>query len=167
MKKKSIATSIISLVFLFVVSLTFYSCTQESVDVTNEIIEANKGFMKAFNSADMDALVQNYTVDAKLYPPNSDVVVGREVIGKFWTGAMEMGVKKVVLETVNVESYGGSALEVGTYTIYFDGDAVFDYGKYMVAWKKIDGQWQLDQDIWNTSQPLPQTEEVGSTDESM
>jgi len=45
-----------SLAFLFLVCLIFSSSTQGPIDVTNEIMEANKGFMEAFNSGDAKTL---------------------------------------------------------------------------------------------------------------
>jgi hypothetical protein len=30
-----------------------------------------------------------------------------------------------------------------------------DQGKYVVSWKKEEGVWKLDRDIWNTSSPAP------------
>ncbi|GAF78655.1 unnamed protein product, partial [marine sediment metagenome] len=53
------------------------------------------------------------------------------------------------------ESYGNFAIEEGRYTLYAEGDQIADQGKYIVTWKKEDGQWKLHRDIWNTSNPAP------------
>ena len=38
---------------------------------------------------------------------------------------------------------------------FADGDFIIDKGKYFVIWEKVDGQWKLQRDIWNTSNPAP------------
>ena len=136
--------------FLFIVS-----CTQQPVNVSDEINEANNAFMESFNSGDMNTVAQYYTEDAKLFPANSEIIKGRETIEVFWGGAAEMGVRKVKLETTTADGIGNTAIEEGKYTLYTDGDIIIDEGKYIVTWEKVDGKWLLDRDIWNTSYPAP------------
>lgn len=158
MKNKTTMTS--SLAFFFLVCLIFNSCTQGPLDVTSEIMEANKGFMEAFNNGDANALAKNYTSNAKLYPSNSDVIEGQEAIEGFWNAVMNMGIKKALLETVTAESFGNIAIEEGRYELYVEGDQIADKGKYIVIWEKEDGQWKLHQDIWNTSNPAPPSRSI-------
>jgi ketosteroid isomerase-like protein len=157
MKNKATMTS--SFTFFFFVCLIFNSCTQAPIDVTSEITEANKGFMEAFNNGDANALSKNYTSNAKLYPSNSDVIEGQEAIEGFWNAVMTMGINKALLKTVSAESFGDIAIEEGRYELYVEGDQIADQGKYIVIWEKEDGQWKLHQDIWNTSNPAPQSEQ--------
>ncbi len=154
MKNKT--TILKSLAFFFLICFLFNSCTQGPIDVTGEITEANKGFMEAFNSGDAKALAMNYTSNAKLYPPNSDVIEGQEAIEEFWNALMNMGIKKTLLETVTAESFGNIAIEEGRSTVYVEDDQIAGQGKYIVTWKKEDGQWKLHKDIWNTTNPAPQ-----------
>jgi len=138
------------------------SCTTQPIDVSDEIVEANKAFSEAFNTGGIDAMAQLYTENGKLLPTNSEIIQGRENIKTFWSGAGEMGVEKVKLETTSAEGYGNTAIEEGKYTLYTEGDMVIDEGKYIVIWKKVDGQWLLDKDIWNTSYPAPLNLQLGS-----
>jgi len=137
-------------------SLLLIGCTKEPVDVTSEIVNANKAFMEAFDNGDAHALTMNYTKNAKLYPTNSDVIEGQEAIEGFWNTVMNMGIKKALLETVTAEKFGTIAIEEGRYKLFVEGDQIVDQGKYIVTWKKEDGQWKLQRDIWNTSNPAPQ-----------
>ena len=154
MKNKK--TCINSLASLFIIGLILNSCTQGTTDVANEIALANKGFMKAFNNGDAGALAANYTTNAKLFPSNSEVIVGQESIKGFWNAVINMGIKKALLETVTAESQGDVAVEEGTYKLFLEGDQIADKGKYIVIWKKENGQWKLQKDIWNTNNPAPQ-----------
>lgn len=137
-------------------SFLLIGCTKEPVDVTGEIVNANKAFIEAFDNGDAHALTMNYTKNAKLYPSNSDVIEGQEAIEGFWNTVMNMGIKKALLETVTAEKFGNIAIEEGRYKLFVEGDQIVDQGKYIVTWKKEDGQWKLQRDIWNTSNPAPQ-----------
>ncbi len=74
----------------------------------------------------------------------------------FWKSVFDAGIKQAKLETLEVKAMGGSAVEVGKYTLYAEDNQIADSGKYMVSWKKINGQWKLHRDIWNTSLPAAQ-----------
>ena len=94
-----------------------------------------------------------YASDATLCPPNSDFVRGADGIRDFWKGAFNAGIKKVRLETVDVNSFGNFAQETGKYMLFGADDKMIDGGKYVVVWKKEDGSWKLYRDIWNSSAP--------------
>jgi ketosteroid isomerase-like protein len=68
---------------------------------------------------------------------------------------MDMGIKAVKLETVEVERDGNTAYEVGTFTLQGAEGQVLDAGKYVVIWKQEAGQWKLHRDIFNSSRPAP------------
>ncbi|MBD2752972.1 nuclear transport factor 2 family protein [Spirosoma sp. BT704] len=94
-----------------------------------------------------------YTSDAKIYPPGGDTISGNTAIGEFWKGAYGMGIKAAKLDTVEAEPAGDQIVEVGNYTLYGDGNAELDKGKYIVVWKQDGEAWKLHRDIWNTSMP--------------
>lgn len=111
---------------------------------------ANKKFMEAF-AGGASAMGDLYTDDAKIYPPGGDAMSGKSVIGPFWKGAFDAGVKRAKLETVDADPAGDQVIEVGNYTLYGEGDAQIDTGKYIVVWKQEGGSWKIHRDIWNTS----------------
>jgi len=128
--------------------------TEEVVkDVTNEIVEANQVFINHFNNHDGAAIGQLYTENGRLFPTNSPVIEGREAIGSFWSGIFELGINSAELTTVHVESYDDTAVEEGAYKLFGADNSQLDEGKYIIVWKQVDGQWQLDRDIFNTSMP--------------
>ncbi|HCY41223.1 MAG TPA: hypothetical protein DHV48_07705 [Prolixibacteraceae bacterium] len=141
---------IISLLFL-----NFNRCTQAPTDVSSEIKELNNVFMEAFNSGDIKTMAGNYTSNAKLFPANSDAIEGPEAIVGFWTAVKGMGIKRVQLETVIAEKTGNIAIEEGRYKLFVDGDQMADQGKFIVTWEKVNGQWKIARDIWNTNNPAP------------
>jgi uncharacterized protein (TIGR02246 family) len=115
--------------------------------------EATNGqFMAAFKRGDSAALASLYTAQGQLLPANSDFVRGTEAIRGFWQGALDMGVKQVTLETVEVEAHGDTAIEVGRYKLLVGNGSIADAGKYIVIWKNERDAWKLHRDIWTTSQ---------------
>ncbi len=140
---------------LFTAALFISSCTPTLVDVTTEIEEANKAFMDIRKSGDAEALSMFYTIDAKLFPANGELVVGREAIKAFISEDLATASSEILFETISAYGYGDMAIEEGKYKVNVGSQEV-DMGKYIVTWKKEDGQWKLHQDIWNSDLPLPQ-----------
>jgi len=116
---------------------------------------ANQGFMDAVRRGDLPGLVALYTEDGQVLPPNAEIMSGHEAIQAFWASIAAMGVKGVVLETLEAEGHGDTAIEVGAYALSGEGDQVLDRGKYIVIWKQQDRQWKLHRDIFNSSLPAP------------
>lgn len=159
---------IFPLVVILAMGFSLISCqgTQEQAveeevmdmtQVRQAIEEANVKFGEAVRMADAAALADLYTDDARLLPPNSEIITGEEGIEAFWGGGLQMGIREAVLTTVDVLGMGDVVCEIGKYdlTIQPEGqEEVKDSGKYLVIWKKAaDGTWKLHVDIWNTSLP--------------
>jgi uncharacterized protein (TIGR02246 family) len=160
---------VIPLVFLL--CLTF--CCQQAEEAAEEVVaeqpamdlamvgqaieEANLKFGEAVRAGDGATLAGLYTEDARLLPPNSEMIQGRAGIEAYWAGGFQMGIKNIVLTTVELMGMGDLVCEIGKaqVSIQPEGlDAIEDSGKYLVVWKKgEDGMWRLHVDIWNSSLP--------------
>jgi uncharacterized protein (TIGR02246 family) len=123
--------------------------------VRTDIETANREIGKAFSSGDTAALAAFYTEDAAVLPPNSQMIRGRKAIEGFWKGAMGMGVRSIQLNTIDVQSSGDLAYEIGNATMQIQpqgGSASTETVKYVVVWKRQpDNSWKLAADIWNSS----------------
>jgi ketosteroid isomerase-like protein len=97
------------------------------------------------------AVAALYTSDGRLLPVQNDFVTGKEAIKVFWQAAFDAGIKGASLETVEFESHGNSAHEVGKYKLLDADGKVLDHGKFIVIWKKDGETWKLHRDIWTTS----------------
>ena len=115
------------------------------------ITEAIDLWEAAWNAGDAAGMVALYTDDAMLLPPGGEPV-SHEAIQAFWQDAIdEQAGVQIALETLEVDSYGDVAIEVGSY-VFTDADGGhIDHGKYVVMWKNVDGSWRLTRDIWNSS----------------
>ena len=121
-------------------------------NVRDAIASANQKFMDAFSRSDAAGIAALYTEDARLLPPDSQMITGREAIQSFWQGAMDMGLKEAKLDIVEVESAGNLAYEISRFALSGEqpgGESIKLTGKYVVVWKNQDGVWKLHVDIWN------------------
>lgn len=117
-------------------------------------IAAFQAAVAAYDEAAIGAL---YAPDAALLPANMTRVSGTAGIEQFF-GVMEPAKAVLVLTptSIAVAAAGDVALEEGTWTYAFpnpDGTMAQDNGKYLVAWKKSNGTWLMQTDIWNSDNP--------------
>ncbi len=149
-----------ALIVMLISALVFsIQCTtkQEDPDVLmEEITSANNVFMEAFKEGNAAELASLYTDDGKILPPNADMIEGKAGIQGFWQVVMDMGVKEAVLKIVELEGHGDTAIEMSIFKMKDFNGNVLDYGKYIVIWKKVEGNWKLHYDIFNSSVPAQQ-----------
>ena len=120
----------------------------------SEIEKANAQFMTIFKQQDATALSELYSSDCKVLPTGCDVVEGKAGVAKVFQGVMSAGAVTVELKTDEVEPLDaniGLAYERSHYTFYKSDGSVFNHGKYVVIWKKVDGKWLLYTDIFNSN----------------
>ena len=138
-----------------VIPLLLVCVAAQARDVRSDIDAANQKFGAAYARGDATAIAQLYTPQATMFPPGADMVSGRDGIQKVWAGAIQSGLKITGLQTLSVEQYGNAAREIGRFTAEAPNAqkqmAKID-GKYVVVWKRLNGSWMLDSDIWNLNQ---------------
>jgi len=122
-------------------------------DARAAIEAGNRAFEAAMRKGDGAAVAALYTAQAQLLPFGSDVVSGTPAIAKFWQGVIDSGIGGGSLKTLEVESHGGTAHEVGSYALQDKAGKALDHGKYVVIWKQEGGRWKLHRDIWTSSVP--------------
>jgi uncharacterized protein (TIGR02246 family) len=121
---------------------------------TTEIAAVNRAFEDAVRKGDANRIAQLYTTDGMALPPDGPFVKGREAIRGLWDGVMrDLALRDVKLQTVDLEVAGDTACEVGDAELTLQPPSAAPTTarvKYVVAWKKVGGRWQLHRDIWNT-----------------
>ena len=92
------------------------------------------------------------------------VARGRAAIQAKIAEWMDFGTRQISAATTRVDANGPIAVEQGTYVQDFKAGprapagmaAMFpDTGKYVTAWKKVNGAWLIFADITNTSRAMP------------
>lgn len=120
--------------------------------VKQEIIEASQKFSKAFVQGNIEDLLNSYTKDAKIFPNNLDILSG-DALSNYWTP--RDGSSKVIhhkISSEEIQLFGDYAHDFGYYegkTQNKEGNISSWRGKYVVIWKKENGQWKMYLDIWN------------------
>ena len=147
---------------LALIMLLIIGCNpQQKVDNTAmaraAITAANEQWTAAFNKGDAAGVAANYTEDAQILPPNSEIVSGRTAIQGVFQGFIDAGLK-VTLEAKEVEGHGDIAFEVGIADVTDAEGHMLDKSKYIVIWKMTGSEWKMYRDIWNSNMPLPQPE---------
>ncbi len=121
-------------------------------NIRSTIEAANKKFVETFSKGDAARIADMYAEGARVMPPNSPMVQGRQRIQELWQSLINTGAK-FKLNTSDVEAQGNVVYEVGTYELIFP-DNKRDAGKYVVVWRRQKGDWKLAVDIWNSNMPL-------------
>ena len=117
----------------------------------------------AFNAAvaayDTAGVIAVYAPDAVLLPPNQGRQTGTAFLTQMISGLEPLKATFVVTPVaIVVAASGDLAVEEGTWKTSIpnpDGTSFTDYGKYLVAWKKVNGTWLTQFDTWNSDNAPP------------
>src|SRR6478752_2397 len=154
-----------TLIYLFVTALVILvvsSChpnTPENADAhvsafnldsaKQSIEHQNAAFQKAFETSDSTGLANLFTSDGKMMMPGSPSIVGRAAIMSTVAMFMKMNIVRKA-ETIGVWGNDDILVEEGVASLFDQKGVELDHAKYLVMWKKEDGQWKLFRDMWNT-----------------
>ena len=132
----------------------------QSGDAESAIRKADAAFEAAARSGDANALANTYTADGVLLPPNAPIMRGREAVRAFWSAFVGSATAlDLTLMPTEVQQAGDLAVEMGQYRLHMTpksaSTAINDEGKYLVEWRKVDGQWKIARDMFNSDMPAP------------
>lgn len=130
------------------------STDNDSKSVEDYIRKEALNFGEEIRRGDSIALASHYASDAVVMPPNSEVVKGNNIVG-MWGGALRMGVKDVKLTITDITGGGDLYVETGNIEMFGADNKSLDKGKYVVVWKKENGNWKMYRDIWNSNSAAP------------
>jgi len=133
------------------------------VTVIKKIIEEkNDQFTKAHITGQKDSVVMvNYfTQDAKIFPPNSDAMIGQPAIAMLTSQYMKFEISEFREETTAFYGNQDYLIDEGNYFMIYGEDNIMEKGKYLNVWKKEDGDWKVYSNIWNTNMPATTTGKI-------
>ena len=120
-------------------------------EIHSTISSLSKNFESTFAQGDIAGIADFYTENGMLLPDGSDFVQGKQNIKDYWQFAIDMGIKGIKLEIIEVEQHDNTAIEMSKYTLYSSDNEEIDHGKGVVIWKYENNAWKLHRDIWNSS----------------
>ena len=141
--------SIWLLVLSILVRAQTFTGPEEDIDA---LLDNMKAFSAAYVAADYDLIMNSYTTDASIFPPGAEIISGREAIRERWILPEGRRVLEHNIEPVSITVDGDTAYDHGHYSGISqnaDQDPVSWKGKYVIVWKKVDGNWLMYLDIWN------------------
>ena len=112
-------------------------------------------WLDAVAAKDADRTASFYAADGLLMPQGAPAAIGTAAVATAWAGLYAMKDFSLTFapSSITVAEAGDMAFDIGTYELSFtgeDGKKVVDHGKYVVVWKKVDGDWKAAADIFNS-----------------
>lgn len=105
---------------------------------------------------DYEACLNFYAEDAIVHPPNRDPVKGKATIREFHKDVLH-NVESGIGETTRIEisSSGDLAYDIGLSHMVFKSTEglVEEVQKYLIVWKKINGEWKCIAISFNSNKP--------------
>lgn len=120
-------------------------------DIHSTIRVITDSFESAFSIGDLTKIAEFYTENGMLLPAGFDFVKGRQDIEEFWQSAIDMGVKYIKIDIIEIEQHDDTAIEMSSYTLSSSDKQVIDAGKGIVIWKNNGVAWKMHRDIWTSS----------------
>ncbi|MEL6246344.1 MAG: nuclear transport factor 2 family protein [Pseudomonadota bacterium] len=117
-----------------------------------EIDAVNANLMAHVEAGSATKIAALYHDEASLVTSGSAPFQGRAAIQGFFQAAIDGGIKKLDLKTLDLEDHGETAIEFGQYRLLADADQIADHGHFIVVWKRSGGIWQLYRDVISTDQ---------------
>ena len=121
-----------------------------SADIYTTIQSMDGHFSSALMRGDAASIADVYTDTGMLLPAGSDIIQGKVDIKAFWQTAIDMGIRKLKLDILEIEVHGDTAIEMSKYTLTNEGEKIIDRGKGIVIWKFNNSNWMMHRDIWNS-----------------
>jgi ketosteroid isomerase-like protein len=123
-----------------------------------QIEPRERALLEAFNAGDAAGVARHYAQNARVLPPNADIVEGRAAIEAFFAVLIEMGAT-LGLRMIGMHESPDLCAEVGYYELSFTppgGGPITDAGKGLIVWTRDpDGSWLIAEDMFSSSLPAP------------
>ena len=124
--------------------------TTASTKIHPVIQDLARQFGTALQQGNAADIANFYSNDGMLLPTGFDIIKGRQEIKSFWLDAINIGIRNIRLDLVELEQHGDTAIEISKYTLTNEKEDVMEQGKGMVIWKYHDHRWMMHRDIRNS-----------------
>jgi len=145
--------------FLVVGLMVGCVATGDPVVVEQAIRKMDETWVSAAMRGDAATIANFYAPDAVFLIPNAPPAEGPKAIGEAWKGLISLPDLTLNYRAtrIDVAASGDLATAIGTYDFAFSGKGgqFRDEGKYVVVWQKLDGEWKVIADIYNSNLKAP------------
>lgn len=119
-----------------------------------DLAKRSKIFVDTFNRNDAASLAAMYTANAELLAPGLPRLTGPRAIESFWKTAFSRGRRTFEqIEPVSTVVDGDLAVEYANWHLSVtdrEGNISRETGKNVLVWKRVNTEWLISLDIWNT-----------------
>ena len=142
---------------LFIILFSLTTATSQTYsgnkDDIAQILKNTEVFSEYIKASNYKAIGNSYTEDAKIFPNNKEIIEGVKDIVTYWTLPEGVSIKHHKVTSEEIKILGDEAYDHGMYqgtTLLASGEQVSWKGKYVIVWKKVDEEWKMYLDIWNS-----------------
>ncbi len=119
-------------------------------------------FFGAVTARETTLVVNFYADDAHLLPANAARADGKDAIRQVWVGFLSTpGLQMTVTPNTKLVSEAGDmVVDLGSYVMNWQdakGQPTSETGKYVTVFKKVNGEWKIVVDTYNSDMPAPGT----------
>ncbi len=147
----------VSLIFALATAASVGGCARHA-DVAAEartIRELEKQWVQAVAAKDTTAIGNVYAEDGEFLPPGAPRVSGRAAVRSAWAALLKAPNLSLSFASskVVVSSAGDLAVATGPYQLGMDGpkgQRIADVGKFVEAWTRVNGEWKVLGNIFNS-----------------
>ena len=127
--------------------------------ITAQVDSLNTVYNSAVAAKDTAAIVSMYADEGMVMPANQARAVGRDGIRQAWAGFLALpGLElKPTSQTKMISEAGDMVVDIGSFTFTMtgpDGKPINDVGKYVTIFKKVNGEWKIVVDMFNSDIPM-------------
>lgn len=122
-----------------------------------EVLAAAMGLEEAYQENDLERTLSYYADDAISQPPGFRTDVGKAAIRTSYEAFFADYEMKRDFELADLKIDGNTATRFGEWrqvlTPKAGGEPITEVGRCIVGFEKIDGEWKVTWEIWNTYEP--------------
>ena len=160
----------IGIAFALIVAIGLASCGRAGAPAENKAVadEVTAAWTNAFDSGNAAAIAALYAEDAHSMPPGTGPITGRSAIEAYWR--QDVGSGGIVTRLIPVDSVAlGDLLHVdGTYEVIAKNEeAPLAKGQYQQLWRRVDGNWRVQHEIWRLDPSLQRNMDTAKRLESL
>lgn len=158
---KQLAQTILKIAsaILFVTFLISTGCQQQTTDtkpVSEEfnmqkaksfIDSINTKFSEQIKNGDSMALASHYASDAAILLSKREPIKGKDILSA-WGRMLRAGTEDITFQTIDLTGCNDFLIETG-YIVTKGNENNINKSKYLVVWKKQNGEWKLYRDMVN------------------
>lgn len=124
-----------------------------------QFLKAAMGLEEAYQENDLERTINFYADDAISQPPGYRTDVGKDAIRASYQAYFDAYEMKRDFKLAGIKIEGNSATRFGEWTQVSTpkagGETVTETGRCIVGFEKINGEWKVTWEIWNTYEPQP------------